>query len=81
MSSQERLAVGRPSNTLHFIVGEMSGKLDQVLNIAMDERKRWADLDDRVGSLEVWRGRILGGGAVIVFLFGSVEALRYVSGR
>lgn len=85
MASSAPLQVGRPSNSLHFIVGEMSGKLDQVLMAILDDRKqtnkRFQDVDTRLEVLERWRYRIVGGGSVIIFLLGSVEAVRYVAGK
>ena len=75
------VTVGRPSNSLHFIVGEMSGKLDQVLAAILMDRQRVDSLEGRVEVLERWRWRILGGGSVLVFLIGSVEAYRNVAGR
>jgi hypothetical protein len=77
----QQLSVGRPSNSLHFVVGEMSGKLDQVLQTLLNDRARVDTLEGRVGKLEVWRWKIVGGGSLIMVLLGSVEAWRYVSGR
>jgi hypothetical protein len=83
--SQQALSVGRPSNSLHFIVGEMSGKLDQVLMALLDDRKasagKFEAVDRRLEVLERWRWRIVGGGSVVVFLLGSVEVFRYVAGK
>jgi hypothetical protein len=78
-------SAGRPSNSLHFIVGEMSGKLDQVLMALLDDRQQtrqgFEDVGRRLAILEKARWRIVGGGSVVLFLIGSVEAIRYVSGR
>lgn len=63
---------GRPSNSLHFIVGEMNGKLDVLLGLRGDIDA----LDTRVSALEVWRGRALGVGSVIVILLGAAEVIR-----
>jgi hypothetical protein len=74
---------GRPSNSLHFIVGEMSGKLDQVL-LMLDGRAwtswrtEWAALG-APGGLEVAGGRR--GVSVVVFSSGlSAEAWFGMSG-
>lgn len=76
---------GRPSNSLHFVVGEMSGKLDHLVTALMPqiEALKVADqgLDSRVSSLEMSRGRMLGGSSVVVFLVTSWEVVRYVLHR
>lgn len=78
-------APGRPSNSLHFIVGEMSGKLDQVLTALLDDRERvrkgFAEHDRRLTVLEGWRWKLVGGGSLIVLVLGSTEAWRFISGR
>lgn len=65
----QQLQVGRPSNSLHFIVGEMSGKLDQVLLMLARVDK----LEDRVGSLERLKWKVVGGVSLIVFTSGIAE--------
>lgn len=67
-------SAGRPSASLHFAVGEMSGKLDQLLLTLLPQLQA---LDTRVSSLETWQGRMLGGGAVIVFIITALEAVPY----
>ena len=76
---------GRPSSSLHYAVGELSGKLDGILS-ALEPRIKALEsadtaLDHRVTDLEVWRGRALGGGGVILFLVTSWELVRYVYHR
>lgn len=80
---------GRPSSSLHFAVGELSGKVDQILTTILPqleaERKLReagdAGLDARVTDLEVWRWRAAGGGGVILFLVGSWEVWQHVIRR
>lgn len=80
--TRENASPGRPSASLHFAVGEMSGKLDQLLASLLPQldalKASDAQLDARVGSLEVWQARMLGGGAVIVFIITALEAVPYV---
>lgn len=64
---------GRQPNALYFKVGEMDGKLDQLLALVIPQLK---DFDARISNLEIWQGRLLGGFAVIVFLVGGVEVFR-----
>ena len=66
---------GRPSNSLHYVVGEMSGKLDHLLTLVT----RVESIDGRVTALEAWKAKMLGGSAVIFTLVGAWELVRYVS--
>lgn len=68
---------GRPSNSLHFIVGEMSGKLDQVLATLLIDREEVKDMQGRLTKVERWQMRMIGGGSVIVFLITAVEGLQH----
>lgn len=81
----QRPSQGRPSSSLHFAMGEVSGKLDQLMVAILPrlEALERADqhLETRIGSLEVWRGRSIGGAAVIVFLLTTWEGVRYVLHR
>lgn len=74
--------LGRPSNTLHYAVGEISGKLDQVIAHLIprlsDLETSHAALEVRVGANEKVLARFMGGGAVIVFLISAYEVIRYV---
>jgi hypothetical protein len=70
----QQLQVGRPSNSLHFVVGEMSGKLDQVLSAILLDRRRVEEIDARLGRVERWQWRVIGGVSVVVFIGGIVEA-------
>lgn len=65
---------GRPSNSLHYAVGEISGKLDQLL---VQLLPTLTDHETRIGNIEVRQARMLGGGAVIVFLITALEAVPY----
>lgn len=73
---------GRPSSSLHFVVGEMNGKLDQLMASLMPQLASLVAADDaldvRVAALEVWQGRLLGGMALVVFLVSGWEVVRYV---
>lgn len=76
---------GRPSSSLHYAVGELSGKLDGIL-LRLEPRIGSLEaageaLDHRVTDLEVWRGRAVGGGGVILFLFTTYEVWRNVIQR
>lgn len=79
MSTSPQL--GRPSNTLHFLVGEMSGKLDQVLSTLLTDRARVDSLEGRVTTVERWQWKVIGGGSIIVLLLGTAEVWQYVAGR
>lgn len=73
---------GRPSTTLHYAVGEISGKLDQMMVLLLPRltelEANHATLDERVGTVEIRLARMAGGGAVIVFLISAYEVIRYV---
>jgi len=73
---------GRPSVSLHYVVGEMNGKLDQLMAAIMPQlvslREADHSHDQRLQALEVWQARIIGGGAVVLFLVTSWETVRYV---
>jgi hypothetical protein len=69
---------GRPSNSLHFKVGELSGKIDQVLSTLLEDRRKWEGLDVRVGSLESFRSQAIGASSIMVLVIGSWEVVRYV---
>lgn len=68
---------GRPSSSLHFVVGEMNGKLDQLLVTILPQlnQLRLTDegLDNRLYSVEIKLSRYAGGGMVIIFLIGAWE--------
>lgn len=66
---------GRPSNSLHFKVGEMSGKLDQILITLLPQL---TDHDTRIGALEAKFNWFAGGGAVVVFLITSWEVVKVI---
>lgn len=73
-------APGRPSNSLHYAVGEISGKLDQVIAYLLPQlhtiREDHAALEVRVGNNEKMIARAMGGGAVVVFLVTAWEVIR-----
>lgn len=66
---------GRPSNSLHYAVGEISGKLDQLMALLLPQL---SDHETRIASIEVTQARMIGGGAVIVFVITALEAVPYV---
>lgn len=66
---------GRPSNTLHFVVGEMSGKLDQIMATLLPQL---TELDTRVKVVELKQALTAGGVGVIVFIITTWEVTRYV---
>lgn len=73
---------GRPSSSLHFVVGEMNGKLDQLMASLLPQlqslREADASLDGRVKSLERGQWLVVGGGSIIVFLIGAWEVVRVI---
>jgi hypothetical protein len=73
---------GRPSSSLHFVVGEMNGKLDQLLTSILPQLNalRLVDeaLDSRIYAVELRMSQFMGGGMVIIFLIGAWEFFRYV---
>ena len=82
MEAVETLGRGRQPNSLYFAVGEINGKLDQLIASLLP---RFADLEQvdldhetRLKSLEVWQARILGGGGVVLFIITSFEVFRVI---
>lgn len=73
--SEATATPGRPSNSLHFVVGEMSGKLDQVLSTLLTDRTRVDHIEGRLTRVERWQWRVVGGGTILVFLISVAEAL------
>jgi hypothetical protein len=73
---------GRPPNSLHFVVGEINGKLDQLILTLTPKLQELAAadeaLDTRVTQLEIWQGRMLGAGSLVVFIVTAWEVIRYV---
>jgi hypothetical protein len=76
--TDNRTPQGRPSSSLHQAVGEVSGKLDVIMLTVMPQVR---ELDTRVTALESWQWRILGGGAVIGFIFTTYEVWHNVLPR
>lgn len=80
--SQDLASPGRPSSSLHFVVGEMNGKLDQLLVTILPQlqqlRRTDEGLDSRLYAVELKMSRFVGGGMVIIFLIGAWEFFRYV---
>lgn len=66
---------GRPSNSLVFTVGEMSGKLDHLIATLTPQL---LDHDTRLSSVESFQWKIVGAGSILVFILGSWELIRYV---
>lgn len=65
---------GRPPSSLTLLVGQIDGKLDQLLANLVPQVN---DQEDRIRDLEVWRGWTKGGGAALFSLIAVMEALRY----
>lgn len=80
MTALQSSPPGRPSASLHFVVGEMNGKLDQLMASLLPQlqalREADKDHEDRIGKLEVWQARIIGGGGMVVFLISAWEVIR-----
>ncbi len=70
--------VGRPTNSLVFLVGEMNGKLDNLIFAMPALNRRVDDVENEVSKIKVLLARGMGGGGVILFLITSWELLRYV---
>lgn len=75
-------SLGRPSNSLHYAVGEISGKLDQVIASLLPQlvelKAGHEALEVRVSQNEKVLARFMGGGAVVIFLITAFEVIRYV---
>ena len=78
----DTLPRGRQPNGLYFTVGEINGKLDQMIASILPQFTLLRETDEgfevRIGELEKWQARILGGGSVILFIITSFEVIRYV---
>lgn len=76
----EASSPGRPSTSLHYAVGEISGKLDQVIASLLPQlqalRDADVDLEGRVSSLERGQWLVTGGGLIIVFIVSAWEIIR-----
>lgn len=64
---------GRPSSSLHFIVGEMNGKLDTML---LEVRPALSSLNQRVVRLERWQWGLAGAGGLVGVLVSAWEIYR-----
>lgn len=75
-------ALGRPSNSLHFVVGEINGKMDQLLASILPQlqsiKQDHSSLEARVVVLEAGRWQLIGAGSVVVFIITAWEVIRYV---
>ena len=73
---------GRPSNSLHYAVGEISGKLDQVMALLLPRLSTieadHAALEVRVSSNEKVLARFMGGGGILIILIPAFEVIKYV---
>lgn len=73
---------GRPSASLHFAVGEINGKLDQLIASLLPQLQSLRDtdqsLDVRVTALERGQWLVTGGGVLIVFIVSAWEIIRVV---
>ncbi len=76
---------GRPGSSLHFAVGEINGKMDQLIASILPQLATLAatdaDLTKRVTALEVWQGRLGGAFALCIFVVGSWEVVSHVVRR
>lgn len=70
----DRGSRGRPPSNLTLLVGRIDGKLDQIIGTLVPQV---SGLDDRVQSLEVFRGRVYGAVGTAVSFAAVVEGLRY----
>lgn len=81
MSTLE-VSPGRPSSSLHFAVGEINGKLDQLIASLLPQLQSLRDadssLDVRVTALERGQWLVTGGGVLIVFIVSAWEVIRVV---
>lgn len=75
---EHRPQVGRPSSSLHFMVGEISGKLDAIIADVVPGQRA---LEARLGGVErrVWY--VTGASGVVMFVLSSWEIIRYVAHR
>ena len=73
---------GRPPATLHFAVGEINGKLDQLIASLLPQFQSLHSADEalhhRVTSLERGQWLVMGGGTLFVFIVSAYEVIRYV---
>ncbi len=73
---------GRPSNSLHFVVGEMNGKLDQLLASILPQlqalREADSSLETRLVVVERNQWMQLGGAGILIFLVTGWEVIRYI---
>lgn len=72
--TQARVTRGRPPATLTLLVGQIDGKLDQIIASLVPQVN---DQEDRIRDLEVWRGYSKGGMAALLSLVAIMEAMRY----
>lgn len=73
---------GRPSASLHYAVGELSGKMDQLLLTLLPQLHELKANDEAIGlrvdGVEAKLQWLYGAGAVVVFIITSMEVIRYV---
>lgn len=73
---------GRPSNSLHFVVGEMNGKLDQLIASLLPTiqaiQADHSSLEQRVVVLEAGKWQLIGGGSILVILISAWEIIARV---
>lgn len=82
MSYPSDASAGRPSSSLHFAVGEINGKMDQLIASILPQftALREADqaLDVRVTALEKGQWLVVGGGTLLVFIVSAWEIVRVI---
>lgn len=70
--------VGRPSNSLVLLLGNLDGKVDSILLQLPQFVSRMDKTEGDVRALQVWQGYTKGGFAVILFIVTAWEVIRYV---
>lgn len=80
MSTLIEASPGRPSSSLHFAVGEINGKLDQLIASLLPQFNALTQadqaLDVRVTALERGQWVVIGGGVLLTFIVSAWEIVR-----
>lgn len=73
-------SAGRPSSSLHFVVGEINGKMDQLIASLLPQlitiNANHEALEVRVDNLEGSIQYVKGGAALLVFIVTAWEIIR-----
>jgi hypothetical protein len=70
---------GRPSASLHYVVGKIDGKLDQMLLMAQGQGEVIGKLGGRVAKLESWQSKLIGSGSAFAFLVTATEVFHVIA--